>query len=51
MGKEDVYKRQREEYLKAKEDYDLAVKKHALISKRLKQDAQLRLSLIHISTP
>ena len=30
----------REEYLKAKEDYDLAVKKHALISKRLKKDAQ-----------
>ena len=34
----------REEYLKAKEDYDLAVKKHALISKRLKKDAQLRRS-------
>ena len=30
------------QYLKAKEDYDLAVKKHALISKRLKKDAQLR---------
>ena len=60
-----MYKRQalhkeelnsREEYLKAKEDYDLAVKKHALIRKRLKKDAQLRrsqmdqmLSLIHIS--
>ena len=28
----------------AKEDYDLAVKKHALISKRLKKDAQLRRS-------
>ena len=34
----------REEYLKAKEDYNLAVKKHALISKRLKKDAQLRRS-------
>ena len=34
----------REEYLKAKEAYDLAVKKHALISKRLKKDAQLRRS-------
>ena len=34
----------REEYLKAKVDYDLAVKKHALISKRLKKDAQLRRS-------
>ena len=34
----------REEYLKAKEDYDLAVKKHTLISKRLKKDAQLRRS-------
>ena len=32
----------REEYLMAKEAYDLAVKKHALISKRLKKDAQLR---------
>ena len=34
----------REEYLKAKEAYELAVKKHALISKRLKKDAQLRRS-------
>ena len=37
----------REEYLKAKEDYDLAVKKHALINQRLKKDAQLRHSQVN----
>ena len=37
----------REEYLKAKEDYDLAMKKHALINQRLKKDAQLRHSQVN----
>lgn len=34
----------REEYLKAKEDYELAVRKNALIQQRLKKSAQLRRS-------
>lgn len=34
----------REEYLKAKEDFDLAVKKESLIQQRLKKDQQLRRS-------
>lgn len=40
-----LYKEQlvsREDYLQAKEDYDLARKKHALIDKRIKQDARYR---------
>lgn len=34
----------REEYLKAKEDFDLSVKKESLIQQRLKKDQQLRRS-------
>ena len=33
-----------EEYLKAKEDYELAVKKHALVKQRISKDTQLRRS-------
>ncbi len=36
----------REEYLQAQEDYDLAKRKHALVKKRLEQDARLRRSQI-----
>lgn len=36
----------REEYLKAKEDYELAVKKNRLIQQRISRDAQLRHSQV-----
>lgn len=36
----------REEYLKAKEDYELAVKKNRLIQQRISKDAQLRHSQV-----
>ena len=42
---ETLYKEQlisREDYLEAKEDYQLALKKHALIGKRISQDAKYR---------
>ena len=44
LSQDVITKRRSYQYLKAKEYYNLAVKKHALISKRLKKDAQLRRS-------